>query len=149
LFLIKGDPMSKLTLEQANKIIEAAFAKAREMKVKPLAVAVLDDGGNVKSLQRQDDASMLRNDVAIGKAWAAVGMGVASRTLLDRAKGNPHFFGALSATAQGKFIPQTGAVVIKDKDGTIIGAAGASGGTGEEDEAVCMAGITAAGLAFG
>jgi uncharacterized protein GlcG (DUF336 family) len=141
--------MSKLTLEQANKIIEAAFAKAREMKVKPLAVAVLDDGGNVKSLQRQDDASMLRNDVAIGKAWAAVGMGVASRTLLDRAKGNPHFFGALSATAQGKFIPQTGAVVIKDKDGTIIGAAGASGGTGEEDEAVCMAGITAAGLAFG
>jgi uncharacterized protein GlcG (DUF336 family) len=145
----EGDPMSKLTLEQANKIIEVAFAKAREMKVKPLAVAVLDDGGNVKSLQRQDDASMLRNDVAIGKAWAAVGMGVASRTLLDRAKGNPHFFGALSATAQGKFIPQTGAVVIKDKDGTIIGAAGASGGTGEEDEAVCMAGITAAGLAFG
>jgi uncharacterized protein GlcG (DUF336 family) len=141
--------MSKLTLEHANKIIEVAFAKAREMKVKPLAVAVLDDGGNVKSLQRQDDASMLRNEVAIGKAWAAVGMGVASRTLLDRAKGNPHFFGALSATAQGKFIPQTGAVVIKDKDGTIIGAAGASGGTGEEDEAVCMAGITAAGLAFG
>ena len=141
--------MSKLTLEQANKIIEVAFAKAREMKVKPLAVAVLDDGGNVKSLQRQDDASMLRNDVAIGKAWAAVGMGVASRTLLDRAKGNPQFFGALSATSQGRFIPQTGAVVIKDKDGTIIGAAGASGGTGEEDEAVCMAGITAAGLAFG
>ena len=138
--------MSKLTLEQANKIIEVAFAKAREMKVKPLAVAVLDDGGNGKSLQRQDDASMLRNEVAIGKAWAAVGMGVASRTLLDRAKGNPQFFGALSSI---KFIPQTGAVVIKDKDGTIIGAAGASGGTGEEDEAVCMAGITAAGLAFG
>ena len=138
--------MSKLTLEQANKIIEVAFAKAREMKVKPLAVAVLDEAGNVRSLQRQDDASMLRNDVAIGKAWAAVGMGVASRTLLDRAKGNPQFFGALSSI---KFIPQTGAVVIKDKDGTIIGAAGASGGTGEEDEAVCMAGITAAGLAFG
>ena len=138
--------MSKLTLEQANKIIEVAFAKAREMKVKPLAVAVLDDGGNVKSLQRQDDASMLRNDVAVGKALAAVGMGVASRTLLDRAKGNPQFFGALSSI---KFIPQTGAVVIKDKDGNVIGAAGASGGTGEEDEAVCMAGITAAGLAFG
>ena len=112
-------------------------------------VAVLDEAGNVKSLQRQDNASMLRNDVAVGKAWAAVGMGVASRTLLDRAKGNPHFFGALSATAQGKFIPQTGAVVIKDKDGTIIGAAGASGGTGEEDEAVCMAGIEAVGLAHG
>ena len=138
--------MSSLTLDQANKIIEVALAKAREMKVKPLAVAVLDDAGHVKALQREDNASMLRNDVAIGKAWAAVGMGVASRTLLDRAKGNPQFFGALSSI---KFIPQTGAVVIKDKDGTIIGAAGASGGTGEEDEAVCMAGITAAGLAFG
>jgi len=141
--------MSKLTLEQANKIIEVAFAKAREMKVKPLAVAVLDEAGNVRSLQRQDDASMLRNDVAIGKAWAAVGMGVASRTLLDRAKGNPQFFGALSATSQGRFIPQTGAVVIKDKQGKVIGAAGASGGTGEEDEAVCIAGIEAAGLAHG
>ncbi len=141
--------MSSLTLAQANKIIEVAFAKAREMKIKPLAVAVLDESGNVKSLQRQDDASMLRNEVAIGKAWAAVGMGVASRTLLERAKGNPQFFGALAATAQGKFIPQTGAVVIKDKQGKVIGAAGASGGTGEEDEAVCMAGIEAAGLAHG
>ena len=141
--------MSKLTLAQANKIIEVAFAKAREMKVKPLAVAVLDDAGHVRSLQRQDAASMLRNDVAIGKAAAAVGMGIASRTLLERAQGNPHFFGALSAVTQGRFIPQTGAVVIKDKDGNVIGAAGASGGTGEEDEAVCIAGIEAAGLAWG
>ena len=141
--------MSTLTLAQANKIVEVALAKAREMKIKPLAVAVLDQSGHVKSLQREDGASMLRNDVAVGKALAAVGMGVASRTLLQRAKENPQFFGALSATAQGKFLPQTGAVVIKDKDGTIIGAAGASGGTGEEDEAVCIAGIQAAGLAHG
>ena len=141
--------MSKLTLAQANKIVEVAFSKAREMKVKPLAVAVLDEAGHVRSLQRQDNASMLRNDVAIGKAAAAVGMGIASRTLLERAQGNPHFFGALSAVTQGKVIPQTGAVVIKDKDGNIIGAAGASGGTGDEDEAVCIAGIEAAGLAWG
>ena len=141
--------MSRLTLAQANKIIETAFAKAREMKVRPLAVAVLDDGGNVKSLQREDGASMFRCDVAIGKAYASVGMGVASRTLLERAKQNPHFFGALAATAQGKFLPQTGAVVIKDKDGAVLGAAGASGGTGEEDEAVCIAGIEAAGLVAG
>jgi uncharacterized protein GlcG (DUF336 family) len=141
--------MSKLTLAQANKIIEVAFSQARQLKVKPLAVAVLDESGNVRSLQREDGASMLRNEVAIGKAWAAVGMGVSSATLLERAKGNPSFFGALSATSQGRFIPQTGAVVIKDKDGTVIGAAGASGGTGEEDEAVCIAGIKAAGLTHG
>lgn len=141
--------MTKLTLAQANKIIEAAFAEARKMKVKPLAVAVLDDAGHVRSLQREDGASMFRNDVATGKAWAAVGMGAASRTLLQRAKENPHFYGALSATAQGKFLPQTSAVLIKDKDGNILGAAGASGGTGDEDEAVCMAGIAAAGLVSG
>ena len=141
--------MAKLTLAQANRIIEAALAKAREMKVKPLAVAVLDDGGHVKALQREDEASMFRNDVAIGKAWAAVGMGVSSRTLLQRAKENPQFFGALAATAQGKFLPQTGAVLIKDPEGNVIGATGASGGTGDEDEAVCIAGILAAGLVSG
>lgn len=141
--------MPKLTLAQANRIIETALAKAREMKVKPLAVAVLDDGGHVKALQREDEASMFRNDVAIGKAWAAVGMGVSSRTLLQRAKDNPQFFGALAATAQGKFLPQTGAVLIKDPEGNVIGAAGASGGTGDEDEAVCIAGILAAGLVSG
>lgn len=141
--------MSTLTLAQANRIIEVALAKAREMKVKPLSVAVLDASGHVRSLQREDGASMFRNDVAVGKAWAAVGMGVASRTLLQRAKENPQFFGALSATAQGKFLPQTGAVVIKDKDGAVLGAVGASGGTGDEDEAVCIAGVEAVGLSHG
>src|SRR5882672_10801704 len=138
-----GPSMPGLTLAQANKIVETALAKARTMKIKPLAVAVLDEAGHVKSLQREDGASMFRCDVAIGKAWASVGMGVASRTLLQRAKDNPHFFGALSATAQGKFLPQTGAV------GNVLGAAGASGGTGEEDEAVCIAGVEAAGLIHG
>jgi uncharacterized protein GlcG (DUF336 family) len=76
-------------------------------------------------------------------------MGVASRTLLQRAKENPQFFGALSATAQGKFLPQTGAVVIKDASGQVIGAVGASGGSGDEDEAICIAGVEAAGLVHG
>lgn len=141
--------MPSLTLAQANKIAEGAFAKARAMKVKPLAVAVLDASGHVKSLQRQDEASMFRNDIATGKAWAAVGMGASSRTLLQRAKDNPQFYCALAATAQGRFLPQTGAVLIKDKDGNILGAAGASGGTGDEDEACCIAGVEAAGLVAG
>jgi uncharacterized protein GlcG (DUF336 family) len=141
--------MSKLTLAQANKIIEGALANARQLKIKPLAVAVLDDGGHIKAIQREDDATMFRVDVALGKAWASVSMSAASRVLLGRAKENPQFFGALSATAQGKFLPQTGAVLIKDKDGNILGAAGASGGTGDEDEAACIAGIAAAGLVHG
>jgi uncharacterized protein GlcG (DUF336 family) len=76
-------------------------------------------------------------------------MGASSRTLLGRAKENPQFFGALAATAQGKFLPQTGAVLIKDASGAVLGAAGASGGTGDEDEAACIAGVEAAGLTHG
>jgi uncharacterized protein GlcG (DUF336 family) len=138
--------MSKLTLKQANTIVEKALAKAREMKIKPLGVVVLDDAGNLVSAQREDGASMFRLDVARGKAWAAVAMGASSRALGKRAKDNPNFYSALAATAQGRFLPQTGAALIRDRDGTVIGAAGASGGTGDEDEACCVAGIEAAGL---
>lgn len=138
--------MSRLTLKQANTIVEKAFAKAREMKIKPLGVVVLDDSGNIKSAQREDGASMFRLDVARGKAWASVAMGASSRALFKRAKDNPNFYVTLAATAGGKFLPQTGAVLIKNAQGEILGAAGASGGTGEEDEACCAAGIEAAGL---
>jgi len=141
--------MSVLTLVQANKIIEAALAEAHKLKIKPLAVVVLDAAGHVKAIQREDEASMFRVDVAMGKAWASVGMGASRRTLLQRAKDNPQFFGALAATAQGKFLPQTGAVLILDAAGKVLGAAGASGGTGDEDEAACMAGVKAAGLVAG
>jgi len=138
--------MPKLTLKQANTIIEKALAKARDMKIRPLGVVVIDDSGNIVSAQREDGASMFRLDVAKGKAWAAVAMGASSKALANRAKANPNFFVTLAATAEGRFVPQTGAALIKDKDGAIIGAAGASGATGEEDEVCCVAGIEAAGL---
>ena len=138
--------MSKLTLQQANTIIAKAFEKGREMKVKPLGIIVLDDAGHIVSAQREDGASMFRLDVAKGKAWAAVAMGASSRALFKRAKDNPNFFVTLAATAEGKFLPQTGAALIRDKDGTILGAAGGSGGTGDEDEACCVYGIEQAGL---
>ena len=93
--------MNPLTLKQANTIIEHALAKAREMKIKPLGVVVLDESGNVKAAQREDGASMFRFDVAKGKAWAAVAMGASSRALAKRAKDNPNFFITLAATAQG------------------------------------------------
>ena len=138
--------MAKLTLKQANTIIEKALAKGREMKVKPLGIVVLDESGHLVAAQREDGASMFRLDVARGKAWAAVAMGASSRALAKRAKDNPAFFTTLAATAEGKFLPQTGAALIRDKDGTILGAAGGSGGTGEEDEACCAYGIEQAGL---
>ncbi|MDP9011038.1 MAG: heme-binding protein [Pseudomonadota bacterium] len=137
--------MSRLTLAQANKIIESALAVARQGGYRAMAVVVLDEAGHVRAVQREDGASMFRIDIATGKAWAAIGMGASSRTLLERARANPIFYGALPAAAQGKFLAQTGAVLIKNAD-EIVGAVGASGGTGDEDEAICIAGVQAAGL---
>ena len=140
--------MSVLTLAQANKIIETALTSARSKNYRPMGVIVLDAAGHVRAYQREDGASMFRMEVATGKAWAAVSMGASSRTLNERARENPIFYGALPATANGKFLAQTGAVLIKNAAGELLGAAGASGGTGDEDEAICMAGILAAGLQY-
>ena len=135
-----------ITLQQANTIIENAFKAAKEMNVNPLGVVVLDASGHVISAQRQDGANFFRIDVATGKAHAAVAMGASSRALLKRSQSNPNFFVALAATAHGKFLPQTGAALIRDANGTILGSAGGSGGTGDEDEACCVKGIEAAGF---
>ncbi len=141
--------MTALTLDTANAIVAAALAASREAGYKPMAVVVLDEAGHLKTAQREDGASMFRVEIATGKAWAAVGMGAASRVLGQRAKDNPNFFVALAATAQGRFLAQTGAVLVKDAQGRTLGAVGASGGTGDEDEAICIAGVLAAGLQNG
>lgn len=138
--------MSDLTLDQAQTILNAALAEARAQGYLPMGVVVVDAAGQIKALAREDGASALRLDIATGKACAAVGMGVRSRVLTQRAKDLPAFFNAVAAASLHKFIPQTGAVLIKDAAGQVIGAAGASGGSGDEDEAICIAGITAAGL---
>lgn len=140
--------MSRLTLAQANQIIATALTLARQRGHRAMAVVVLDDAGHLRAAQREDGASMFRVDIATGKAWAAVSMGASSRTLHERARDNPIFYGAIPATANGKFLAQTGAVLIKH-DGEILGAVGASGGSGDEDEAICMAGVEAAGLQYG
>jgi uncharacterized protein GlcG (DUF336 family) len=136
----------RLTLEQANTIVEMAILRAREMDYRPLTVVVLDDAGNLKAMQREDGASMFRFDVAVGKAWASVGMGASSRFLAERARGNPNFFITLADTAEGKFLPQTGGVLIRDSEGRVLGAAGASGAAGSEDEEAVAYGIREAGL---
>ena len=141
--------MSTLTLQLARIIIDAALEKSKEAGYQPMGIAVLDAAGNLKAFASEDGASMFRFDVARAKAWGAVGMGVSSRKLAERAKDNPNFFVSLAATASGKFLPQTGAVVIRDTAGRLLGAVGASGGTGDEDEAICIAGVLAAGLVSG
>ena len=141
--------MTGLTLATANAVIEAALAASAQAGYKPMAVVVLDDSGHVVSAQRQDGASMFRIDVATGKAWASVAMGASSRVLAERAASNPNFFVSLASTAHGRFLPQTGAVLVKDEAGHMVGSVGASGGTGDEDEEICIAGVTTVGLEAG
>jgi uncharacterized protein GlcG (DUF336 family) len=141
--------VNALTLAQANTLITAALEKSKASGFKPMGVAVLDDAGHLKVFAREDGASMFRFEVAQGKAWGAVGMGASSRTLMQRAKDNPNFFVSLAATSGGRFLPQTGAVLVKDAAGNVLGAVGASGGTGDEDELICIAGVESAGLSAG
>ena len=141
--------MTPLTLAQARTLIDAALAEARAHNFKPMGIVVVDAAAQVVASAREDGASALRLDIALGKAGAAIGMGANTRVLTQRAKDLPVFFAAVATAAQQKFIPQTGAVLILGTDGGIVGAAGASGGTGDEDEQIIIAGITAAGLAHG
>jgi uncharacterized protein GlcG (DUF336 family) len=138
--------MAELTLAQAQNIITAALARSKAEGFKPMGIAVLDAAGHLKAFAREDGASMFRFEVAQAKAWGAVGMGTSSRQLAQRAKDNPNFFVSLSATSGGKFLPQPGAVLIVSNDGQVLGAVGASGGTGDEDELICAAGVEAVGL---
>ncbi|MDH5747825.1 MAG: heme-binding protein [Rhodospirillales bacterium] len=138
--------MSRLTLEQANTIINQAIVTAREKNAPPIAVVVLDDGGHIKAVQREDKASMFRVDVSTAKAWGAVAMDTPSRELAKKAKENPNFLSALAATSGGRLLPNPGGVLIRDGKGDILGAVGISGDTGANDEIYAIAGIQAAGL---
>jgi len=138
-----------LTLTQATTIVQGALAKARETACAPLAVAVLDDGGHLKTFAREDGAGILRPQIATAKAWGALGMGVGTRALARRLADNPHihpFFGALSAMSEGRVVPVPGGVLIRSAGGTLVGAVGISGDTSDKDEACALAGIAAAGL---
>ncbi len=137
----------KLTLEKASIIVDKTLEKARELKIRSLCVAVLDEGGHLKALKREDEASILRPQIAIGKAWGAVGMGESTRELGQRLKDRPTFLNSLSDLSDGKVVPVAGGVLILGGN-SIIGAVGVSGGTSDEDEACAIEGIRAAGLEF-
>lgn len=135
-----------LTLAQANRIIDAALAEGRRLDLGRLTVAVLDTGGHLIALQREDGSEFLRPPIAIGKAWGSLGMGHPGRVLAERSQKMPVFFGALSDMSGGKVVPLAGGVLIRDGNGQIIGAVGVSGDTSEQDELVAVAGINAVGL---
>jgi len=138
--------MTELTLAMAHAIVEAALAKGAQMRMKPLAVAVLDAGGHLKAFQKQDGASMLRCEIASGKAYGALAVGMGSRWLDRAAKDRPHFVEGLNAVSGGRIVPVPGGVLVRSRSGALLGAVGITGDTSDNDELAAVAGIEAAGL---
>lgn len=134
-----------LTLDLARKLADLCLDRANEMNLKPLTVAVLDASGHLKVLLRQDGTSLLRSEIAQGKARGAIGMGLGSRALYNRAQEQPYFIQAMNTIAGGSLVPVPGGVLIR-KDGEIIGAVGITGDTSDNDEACAVAAIEAMGL---
>ena len=137
--------MTDLTLAVARKISDAALAKCREMKLKPMAVVVLDARGCVKVSVAEDGTSLMRAEIAHGKAWGALAMGMGSRALFQRAQEQAYFIDAVNTMAQGRLVPVPGGVLIMGDSG-LLGAVGVSGDTSDNDEICALAGIEAAGL---
>jgi uncharacterized protein GlcG (DUF336 family) len=138
--------MKTLTLSVADTIVDKTLEKGRELKLAPLTVIVLDAGGQTKVLKRDDGCSLLRPEIAMGKAWGTLGMGFGGRDLARRAAKAPAFFGALSDMSGGRMVPVPGGVLIRSDAGDILGAVGVTGDTSENDEACAIHGISSAGL---
>jgi uncharacterized protein GlcG (DUF336 family) len=138
--------MSDITLDQANTILSAALNKGRELGLKPLSVAVLDAGGHLVALARQDGASTLRPQIACGKAGGALALGVSSRKIADMAAERPSFIASLGPISPYGVIPAAGGIIVVDGNGKPIGAVGITGDLSDNDEACALAGIAAAGL---
>ncbi len=138
--------MPGVTLDQARAIVDAARKRGRELGLAPLTVAVLDAGGHLVALEREDRSGILRPEIAFGKAWGALGMGFGSREYLARSQTAPAFVNAIAAASQGRVVPVPGGVLAEDASGEVQGAVGISGDISDNDETCAVAGIEAAGL---
>ena len=142
--------MTALTLDQASTIVDKALEKGRELKLHPLTVVVLDAGGHLVAMKREDKSGILRTEIATGKAWGTLGMGFGGREFARRAAANPVFLQALMAASGGRIVPVPGGVLIRDGageiPGEIIGSVGISGDTSDKDEVCAVHGIRSAGL---
>jgi len=134
-----------LTLSQAQTILTAGLAHGRAAGFRPLSIVVLDTRAAVIAVASEDGTSLKRFEVARGKAAGALAFNVGSRQLGVMTVERPHFF-AGAAHAVGGLVPVAGGVLIRDADGKVVGCVGVSGDNSDNDEAVAVAGITAAGL---
>ena len=135
---------TSLGLDVALKIVSIALAAGRAEKMLPLTVVVIDVSGKIIASQSEDGSGLMRFDIARGKAWGALGMGMSSRLIRDRLATRPSFQAALANVADGQFVPVPGGVLVLQADGTVIGAVGVSGDSSEKDEYYAITGIQVA-----
>ena len=135
-----------ITLSQARQVVDSSLAKGRELGLNPLSVVVLDTRGSLVAALSEDGCAQLRPKVAHGKANAAIGLGMGTRALMNRAEQQAYFVQAVNGVLGGDMVPVPGGVLIRTAEGELVGAVGISGDTSDNDEAAALAGIAAAGL---
>lgn len=133
-------------LETAKSITAGVRAAAKEYGLKPLTVVVLDAGGHVVSVEREDGSSNNRFEIAFGKAYGALALGMGSRSLMARAEQQPYFITSAAAAIGGRLVPVPGGVLVKDATGAVVGCVGVSGDTSDNDELAAITGIKSASL---
>jgi len=138
--------MAELSLSRSKRIINATFAKGKELRLNPLSVVVLDAGGHVKAFERQDGASPGRFAVAQAKAYGVVMLGMPGSAQMARAESQPYFIVTANAALDGKMIPVPGGVLIRNERGQTLGALGVTGDSSDNDLIAAVAGIEATGL---
>jgi uncharacterized protein GlcG (DUF336 family) len=138
--------MSEITLDQCERVIDAILARGRELKCRPLSVAVTDPGAHVKAFRKEDGSAMMRFEMAMGKAYAALALGRSSSLVRERNEEKPAFMSYLIGASGGRLFPEGGGRLIRNDAGEIIGAVGVTGDTEMRDEELAAHGIRAAGL---
>jgi len=138
--------MAQITLNKARTIIRKTLAKAREMELKPMAAVVLDAGGHPLAFEREDGTSPGRFEIARGKAYGAVMLGMTGTQQRDRAEAQAYFMAAINGAFEGRVVPVPGGILVRDKRGNVVGAVGVTGDTSENDAEAGLAGVAAAGF---
>jgi uncharacterized protein GlcG (DUF336 family) len=138
--------MPDLKLRAAQKIVATALKTARERNLAPVAVAVYDARGALRAFGSEDGTSLRRGEIAMGKAFGALALGIPSRAIAKMAAERPQFLAAVTHAVGGSLIPAPGGVLVRDRSGTLLGAVGISGDTSDNDEAAATAAVEAAGL---
>jgi uncharacterized protein GlcG (DUF336 family) len=138
--------MSAITLAQAERIIDAIIERGAALDCRPLSVIVVEPGCKVKAFKKEDGSSMIRFEMAYGKAYAALALGRSSKLVHQRAEERPIFMRYLIAASGEQIFPEGGGMLVRHENGEVIGAVGVTGDTEDRDDELAAFGIRAAGL---